>query len=124
MAREGGDRRHRGGISRVRRTHACGLRKLPRSERAAAHGAAETADENGGLRAKDDADRSLFPILEKNGFKTGVLNHPGSVFKCKEDKIFDMPRIGLTDETELSKIESLIEGKLHLDFNGLNKKII
>lgn len=72
----------------------------------------------------DDVNDKLFVDLKQAGIKTAVLNHPGSNFYCSSPQNYSIPRMGLTDETPISRIESLLTGKLHLEFNGLRKKIV
>lgn len=72
----------------------------------------------------DDVNKELFPYLKEAKIKLAVLNHPGSIFNRSEDHILDIPRMGLTDETPLEKVEDLISGKIHLKFNGIKKKLL
>ena len=70
-----------------------------------------------------DASKREFSLLKKAGFKSGVFNHPGSIFSVKGDGKYTLPRMGLSDETLKSKMLDLFEGKVHLNFNGVNKTI-
>lgn len=71
----------------------------------------------------DDGSKREFPILKKAGFKSAVFNHPGSFFSVNGDNKFKIPRMGLTDETSKRNVIELFEGKVHLNFNGVNKTI-
>ena len=71
----------------------------------------------------DDGSKREFFILKKAGFKSAVFNHPGSFFSVDGEDKFKIPRMGLTDETSKRKVVDLFEGKVHLNFNGVNKTI-
>lgn len=71
----------------------------------------------------DDFSKRLFPILERSGYQTAVLNHPGSIF-AGSDSDYQIPRMGLSDNTKESRIMDLLSGKVHLNFNGTKKVII
>ena len=71
----------------------------------------------------DDGSKREFSLLEKAGFKSAVFNHPGSFFSVYGENKFKIPRMGLTDETSKRKVFDLFEGKVHLNFNGVNKTI-
>ncbi|MDG1516386.1 MAG: polysaccharide deacetylase family protein [Flavobacteriales bacterium] len=71
----------------------------------------------------DDGSKREFFILKKAGFKSAVFNHPGSLFSVDGENKFKIPRMGLTDETSKRKVVDLFEGKVHLNFNGVNKTI-
>jgi|SaaInlV_125m_DNA_1040241.scaffolds.fasta_scaffold04765_3 peptidoglycan/xylan/chitin deacetylase (PgdA/CDA1 family) len=71
----------------------------------------------------DDGSKREFLILKKAGFKSAVFNHPGSLFSVDGENKFKIPRMGLTDETSKRKVVDLFEGKVHLNFNGVNKTI-
>lgn len=72
----------------------------------------------------DDADSSMFPVLSKAGYKTSVLNHTGSIFDYNSTNKFAIPRMGLSDDTPLERVENLLNGKAHLDFNGAKKGVL
>lgn len=62
-------------------------------------------------------------FAKKIGFKTAVLNHPGSIFKKNINYPYQIPRMGLSDETETKRLNDLFSGRLHFNFNGLSKII-
>lgn len=72
----------------------------------------------------DDADPELFKPLKDQSYITSVLNHPGSVFSESKTNPYAIPRMGLSDETSEERLKSLFLGKVHLDFNGLNKSVL
>ncbi len=72
----------------------------------------------------DDVSNSLFDPLAQSGYQTAVLNHPGSIFYDGSNHLFQIPRMGLSDETSRERLSELMEGKLHLNFNGVKKRII
>jgi len=71
----------------------------------------------------DDASKREFVTLKKAGFKSAVFNHPGSIFSIEGQNKYIIPRMGLSDETLKSRIIDLFEGRVHLNFNGINKTI-
>lgn len=71
----------------------------------------------------DDFDQRSINILKSNGIKTAVLNHPGGIFKDNLEFSYQIPRIGLSDETSAERLEEFFNGKLHLNFNGINKVV-
>tara|TARA_Y100000766_G_scaffold281004_1_gene291758 strand:- start:5384 stop:6418 length:1035 start_codon:yes stop_codon:yes gene_type:complete len=72
----------------------------------------------------DDFDQRSIKILKSNGIKTAVLNHPGGIFKDNLEFSYQIPRIGLSDETSAERLEEFFNGKLHLNFNGINKLVV
>ncbi|MBI34606.1 MAG: hypothetical protein CMP67_04495 [Flavobacteriales bacterium] len=71
--------------------------------------------------ALTDAGKNEFNILKSLNIKSAVYNHPGSVFKQHLEFPYQLPRIGLTDETSISRLKKLFSGRLHFEFNGSNK---
>lgn len=71
----------------------------------------------------DDFNKNLFPVLRRVGYQTAVLNHPGSIF-AGSDSDYQIPRMGLSDDTSEERIVDLSSGKVHLNFNGTKKTII
>jgi peptidoglycan/xylan/chitin deacetylase (PgdA/CDA1 family) len=71
--------------------------------------------------ALSDAGEREFNILKSCDIKSAVFNHPGSIFKEHLKSLYQVPRIGLTDETEKSRLDDFFSGRLHLIFNGLKK---
>ena len=71
--------------------------------------------------ALSDAGKNEFNILRSLNIKSAVYNHPGSIFKQHLQSPYQLPRIGLTDETSIKRLKKLFSGRLHFDFNGLNK---
>lgn len=71
----------------------------------------------------DDVNVECFSVLKGLGFKSAVLNYPGSIFKRTNHDLFDIPRMGLSDETTESRLNDLINGKIHMNFIGLKKSI-
>lgn len=71
----------------------------------------------------EDAGEREFNILEGLNIKSGVFNHPGSVFTAHKSNPYQIPRIGLCDETKGERLDAFFLGKLHFGFNGLNKLI-
>ena len=69
----------------------------------------------------DDASAKEYKLLTKFGFKSAVYNHPGGIYKNTPS--YQFPRLGLSDETTLSRLNQFFSGQLHLNFNGLNKTI-
>ena len=74
--------------------------------------------------SKDDYSFDLIELLEKNKYKSAVINHPGSILSNTRDAMFSIPRMGLTDETPIDRINDLFSGKVHLNFNGISKEYI
>lgn len=68
----------------------------------------------------DDVSTDLFAHLQSVGYQTAVLNHPGSIFNGSETD-FQIPRMGLSDDTNEARILDLLSGRLHLNFNGLRR---
>lgn len=71
----------------------------------------------------DDFNAENYQVLEDLNMKSAVLNIPGSVFEELIKHRFQIPRMGLTDETSPERIEDLLSGKLHFYFHGFNKII-
>ena len=71
----------------------------------------------------DDVDLRTINVLKNKKIKTAVLNHPGGIFKEHINSLYQIPRMGLSDETPENRIKDLISGKLHLNFNGIKKVI-
>ncbi len=71
----------------------------------------------------DDFDQRSIDVLKSIGIKTAVLNHPGGVFKDNLEYCYQIPRIGLSDETSAERLEQFFNGKMHLNFNGTNKVV-
>jgi peptidoglycan/xylan/chitin deacetylase (PgdA/CDA1 family) len=69
----------------------------------------------------EDAGKREFGVLENLKIKSGVFNHPGSIFKDHKLNPYQIPRIGLCDETKEERLDAFFSGKLHFGFNGLNK---
>lgn len=70
----------------------------------------------------NDAGNREYEILKNVGYKTGFLNHPGNVFYPNQDlDFFKIPRMGLSDETPLERIENICNGIFHFSTNGFNK---
>lgn len=74
----------------------------------------------GGL---DDVNERLAPILREVGYDSAVLNYPGSIFKRSMNELFDIPRLGLSDDIDEQRINDLMKGRVHLNFNGINKRV-
>ena len=74
--------------------------------------------------SKDDFSIELISFLEKSKYETAVINHPGSILLNSKTSLFSIPRMGLTDETSLERINDLFSGKVHLNFNGISKEYI
>jgi peptidoglycan/xylan/chitin deacetylase (PgdA/CDA1 family) len=72
--------------------------------------------------SKDDFSIELISFLEKSKYETAVINHPGSILSNSKTSLFSLPRMGLTDETPLERINDLFSGKVHLNFNGISKE--
>jgi peptidoglycan/xylan/chitin deacetylase (PgdA/CDA1 family) len=69
-----------------------------------------------------DAGQREYEILQKLGYKTGFLNHPGNVFFPKISlDFYKIPRMGLTDETPIERIENIRNGIFHFSTNGFKK---
>lgn len=71
----------------------------------------------------DDVSVGLFAHLQRLGYQTAVLNHPGSIFNGYETD-FQIPRMGLSDDTSKQRLLNLFSGKVHLHFNGTKKAIL
>jgi peptidoglycan/xylan/chitin deacetylase (PgdA/CDA1 family) len=71
----------------------------------------------------EDAGEREFGILKGLHLKSGVFNHPGSVFLEHKSNPYQIPRIGLCDETKQERLDAFFSGKLHFGFNGSNKLI-
>lgn len=71
----------------------------------------------------DDVSADLFGHLQSLGYQTAVLNHPGSIFKGGKTD-FQIPRMGLSDDTSEERIKDLLSGKVHLNFNGIRRVIM
>ena len=71
----------------------------------------------------DDFDKRSIETLKAAGIKTAVLNHPGCVFKNNLEFCYQIPRIGLSDDTSLERLKEFFNGKMHLNFNGINKVV-
>ena len=74
--------------------------------------------------SKDDYSIDLIELLEKNNYKSAVINHPGSILSNSREALYSIPRMGLTDETSIGKINDLFSGRVHLNFNGVSKEYI
>lgn len=74
--------------------------------------------------ALSDAKEREWDFLKQLGFDTAVYNHPGNVFSYKNRlDCYKIPRMGLTDETAMERIQNIQNGIFHFSTNGL-KKII
>jgi peptidoglycan/xylan/chitin deacetylase (PgdA/CDA1 family) len=70
----------------------------------------------------NDAGKREYEILQKVGYKTGFLNHPGNVFYPKNSlDFYKIPRMGLSDETPMERIENIRNGIFHFSTNGFKK---
>lgn len=70
----------------------------------------------------NDAGKREYEILQKVGYKTGFLNHPGNVFYPQNNlDFYKIPRMGLTDETPMERIENIRNGIFHFSTNGFKK---
>jgi len=70
----------------------------------------------------DDTNSDVVSVLKELNYQTAVLNYPGSIFLATKNN-YSIPRMGLSDETEVKRVVDLLNGKVHLDFIGLRKRI-
>ena len=71
----------------------------------------------------DDVDLRSVHVLKSKNVKSAVLNHPGGIFKEHINYPYQLPRMGLSDETSAERLDDFLSGKLHLNFNGVDKVI-
>ena len=71
----------------------------------------------------DDVDLRSVNVLRSKNVKSAVLNHPGGIFKEHINYPYQLPRMGLSDETSAERLDDFLSGKLHLNFNGVDKVI-
>lgn len=63
-------------------------------------------------------------LVKKAGYTSAYYNEPGNVFKISKNNYqFKIPRMGLTDETTIQRMEETCNGIFHFSSNG-NTKII
>lgn len=73
--------------------------------------------------SKNDVSRKEYEILQELGFKTALYNVPGSVFKSNDIHQFQLPRMGLTDETSQERMNNFLNGITHFREHGFRKNI-
>ena len=74
--------------------------------------------------SKSDVSPKEYDVLKQADFQSAVYNEPGSVFKSKSPFAFQIPRMGLTDETSVEKVNHLLTGITHFREYGFNKTIV
>ena len=71
----------------------------------------------------DDVGLRSVDVLKSMNIKSAVLNHPGGIFKEHINYPYQLPRMGISDDTSDERLDDFLSGKLHLNFNGVEKVI-